>query len=144
MLAGFEHVGLPEICGYTKVSDVDRNTGQDIVDYATDFLRTVEGEKPFFLDVGFMETHRTEWVSHGFNQERYSPHDGDGSPNYVCPPPSLPDAPEARRDWFYFQHAVERLDGYYGQVIASLTASGLVENTLVLATTDQWHRFSAS
>jgi len=136
VLAGFEHVGPPDLCGYTRVSDVDRNTGQDVVNYATNFLESVGTEKPFFLDVGFMETHRTEWVSHGFNQERYSPHDGDGNADYVAPPAALPDTPETRRDWLDFQHAVERLDGYYGQILATLDAAGLTENTLIVATTD--------
>lgn len=35
---------------------------------------------------------------------RHDPHDGDGNPDYVLPPPVLPDSPESRRGWLYIRN----------------------------------------
>jgi arylsulfatase A-like enzyme len=83
---------------------------------------------PFFLDVGFSETHR---AGTGFNREGPQ---GDG--RYCRPPAPLPDLPEVRQDMADFKVAAARLDTKIGMVLDALEASGLKENTLVLYTTD--------
>jgi arylsulfatase A-like enzyme len=103
---------------------------------AVDFLRNRGKDGPFFLDVGFLETHRTEWIVHGFSLEHHSPRDGDGDPSYVQVPAPLPDHPDTRRDWLDLRHAVERLDGCYGEILRALHEAGLADDTLVIATTD--------
>jgi len=134
--AGFSHVGKKEAMGYTKISGCDWKQGEDIADYCVDYLKHATADQPFFLDAGFVETHRTEWVCHGFNQDRHDPKDGDGNADYLMPPATLPDTPETRRDWLDYCHSATRLDEYYGRILAALDASGLAENTLVIATTD--------
>lgn len=133
---GFSHVGKRPELGYTRLMGGDWKNSQATVDAATAFLRQNGSKKPFFLDVGFVETHRTEWVCHGFSQEHDSPRDGDGNPGYVMPPPPLPDTPETRRDWLDYLHSATRLDDYYGQVLKALDEAGLADDTLVIATTD--------
>jgi arylsulfatase A-like enzyme len=81
--------------------------------------------QPFFLDVGFFETHRE------FPAE--TPLD---DPNYCLPPAPLPDTPETRRDMAQFKASARILDAKMGRVLDALDQSGLAENTLVICTTD--------
>ena len=135
--SGVSHVGSDhQAQGYTEVPQIDSRDGQGIANDAADFLTRQDGTTPFFLDAGFIETHRTEWVCHGFNQDHHNPKDGDGNPGYVQPPAILPDSEATRRDWLDYRHSVERLDSYYGQILDALEKSGLADDTLVLATTD--------
>lgn len=146
-VAGVNHVGDPESCGYTHVSPGEKNDSEATVSFALDFLRQRDPDRPFFLDVGFHETHRTEAVCQGFNRAHHAPKDGDGDPAHVRPPDILGDSPAARRDWLDFVFSVERLDGYYGRVLAAVEELGLTEDTLIVATTDHgiafpWHKCS--
>ena len=141
VLAGMSHVGPDEPCGYTRISTVNRSDGDAITENAVDFLKNRDPKRPFFLDAGFYETHRTGSPCHGFSQPGHSPGDGDGDPSRVMPPAPLPDTPETRRDWLDYIHAVERLDSYYGRILAALDAAGLRDDTLVLATSDHGPAF---
>ncbi len=134
--AGSSHTIHPEQCGFAVRSDIHPRKTKEITDYAVNYLREYKGDKPFFLDVGYIETHRVDWVCHGFSQETDSPKDGDGNPDYGMPPAVLPDHPDTRRDWLDYQHSAERLDGYWGRILDALEEAGLADDTLVLATTD--------
>lgn len=135
--SGLSHVGGPDaLHGYLETADVDTQDGSQIVADAVAFLKQQDGNRPFFLDAGFFDTHRTLDGTHGFSQPFHSPGDGDGNPDYVQVPASLPDTPETRRDWLDFRHSVERLDRFYGEILHALEASGQADNTLVLVTTD--------
>lgn len=87
--------------------------------------------QPFFLDVGFFETHRR-----GKLGGRFSPQGRPGDGRYTIPPAPLPDAPETRQDVADYKLAAGRLDRKVGVVLEALEASGLAENTLVIFTTD--------
>lgn len=89
---------------------------------AVDFLRQPP-RQPFFLDVGFNETHR-EYPDPGVN------------PNYVRPPLPIPDTPATRRDMAEFITSAMLLDEEMGAVFAALDETGLAERTLVVCTTD--------
>lgn len=135
--SGLSHVGEPDdLHGYLETAPVDIQDGNQIVEDAIAFLKRQDGSRPFFLDAGFFETHRTLEDYRGFNQPFSSPKDGEGNSDYVQVPSLLPDTPETRRDWLDFRHSVERLDGFYGSILEALDASGLSDDTLVLATTD--------
>jgi len=136
VLAGLSHLGPEGADCYQERREGSVREGKETARYAADYIRNHNGAKPFFLDVGYTETHRTEWVSHGFNQERHEPKDGDGNAGFVTPPPVFPDTPDTRRDWLDYRHSVERLDRYHGQVIDALREQGILEDTLVIATTD--------
>ena len=81
--------------------------------------------QPFFLSVGFFDTHRE------FPEE--TPED---DPRTCLPPPPLPDTPETRLDMARFKTSARRLDRKMGAVLEALNRTGLARNTLVIATTD--------
>lgn len=86
-------------------------------------------EEPFFLDVGFYETHR--------NHEHFPPEGPSGrSGARLRPPAPLPDVPAVRDDLADFGASAESLDIKVGVVLDALDRSGLAENTVVVCTTD--------
>ena len=90
---------------------------------AVDFLRDAP-ETPFWLTVGFFETHREFPLEH------------DVEPAYVLPPTPLPDTPDGRQDMANYIAMAQILDDKIGQVLRALDESGLRDNTLVIYTTD--------
>jgi N-sulfoglucosamine sulfohydrolase len=91
---------------------------------AAEFLDSGPTE-PFFLTVGFNETHR------GF------PEPGPAEdPKFCSPPVGLPDTPETRRDMAGYKTSARIVDGKIGEVFAALKRNGLWDNTLIIATTD--------
>lgn len=85
--------------------------------------------EPFFLDVGFFETHRP---FHEAGQQ----HSG-----YTAAMPGLPDSPEMRQDAAAFYASVRTLDAGIGQVLDALEENGLAGRTLVVCTTDHGPAF---
>jgi len=86
-------------------------------------------ERPFFLSVGFTQTHRIgPW--HNAKHEAY------GDPRHAPVPDPLPDAPEIREDFADFLVAARQLDRSMGVVLDAIDRAGLRENTLVIITTD--------
>lgn len=92
---------------------------------AVSFLKSPPLE-PFFLSVGFVETHR----------EFPSITDTPDDPCYCLPPAPLPDSPETREDMARFKACARLLDRKIGAVLNALEMSGLAERTLVICTTD--------
>lgn len=88
-----------------------------------------EHPSPFFLDVGFTETHLRPGGASSFGHAR-------GDPRYVRAPAPVPDTQETRQDVADFGVAVTLLDEAYGRVLGALERHGLAENTLVICTTD--------
>lgn len=88
--------------------------------------------QPFFLDIGFNETHRV-----------FPAPGPEDNPNTLRPPAPIPDTPETRRDMAGFVHLARELDRKMGRVLAALQKSGLAENTLVICTTDHGLAFPA-
>lgn len=82
-------------------------------------------EKPFFLDIGLFDTHRP------FEDESLT-----CNPNYVLPPAPLPDTSETRRDMAGFLTEVNCFDNAVGYIVDGLNERGLLDNTLILCTTD--------
>lgn len=81
--------------------------------------------EPFFLSVGFADTHR-----------EFPTDTPDDDPRWCLPPPPLPDTPETRLDMARFKTSARRLDAKMGAVLEALERTGLAQNTLVIATTD--------
>ncbi|MHC4248873.1 MAG: sulfatase-like hydrolase/transferase, partial [Planctomycetota bacterium] len=82
-------------------------------------------EQPFFLTVGFVETHR-----------KFPEPAPEDDPDHTLPPAPLPDAPETRRDFAAFKASARAYDTGVGVVLDALAESGLEGNTLVILTTD--------
>ncbi|HYG96305.1 MAG TPA: sulfatase/phosphatase domain-containing protein [Solirubrobacterales bacterium] len=82
-------------------------------------------EEPFFMSVGFFETHRTYRVPTSVRDTLYS-----------LPPANLPDTPETRADMAAFKASARSLDQGIGAVLNGLHQTGLQDSTLVICTTD--------
>jgi N-sulfoglucosamine sulfohydrolase len=124
-LIGVQHVARdPHIIGYDEVVPLPSHRAADVAPAAVRFLAEAPAE-PFFLAVGFSETHR-----------EYPEPGPDDDPRFCRPPDPLPDTPETRRDMAAYRTSARRMDEGYGAVLAALDEAGLAENTLVIMTTD--------
>lgn len=92
---------------------------------AVEWLESAPAE-PFFLTVGFFETHRP------YPAAQYPPVD----PASVDVPPFLPDNHHTRGDLAGFLGSIRVADAATGRVLDAIERTGLAESTLVLFTTD--------
>jgi arylsulfatase A-like enzyme len=128
-LYGIQHVGSghPTELGYQHVEAHDDRSWSSLVPRAVEAIHTLGDDAsgaPFFMDIGFVETHRP-----------FPPVDSDEG-RYVRPPAPLPDVPEIRYDMATYHASVRQLDGALGMILDALDEAGLAESTLVIATTD--------
>jgi arylsulfatase A-like enzyme len=131
ILIGEQHISKrPEEIGYDGVVKIGTTRASDVAPITIETLRRIE--KPFFLSVGFFETHR------GF----FAP--APGEDRYVLPPANLPDTAETRADFAAFRASARSLDGGMGAVFDALDSEGLSGNTLVVCTTDHGVPFPGS
>ncbi|HET7479088.1 MAG TPA: sulfatase [Rubrobacteraceae bacterium] len=132
-LVGEQHISKkPDVIGYDEVVKIDTNHVDDVTPVTLDIL-TRNVRQPFFLSVGFFETHR----------EFFQP-SSPRKANYVLPPPNLPDTPEIRQDMAAYHASAHSLDRGVGAVLDALDAVGLAEDTLVICTTDHGLAFPGS
>ncbi len=125
ILGGLQHIAdKPERIGYDELLRAKSNRVADVAPAAARFL---EGrpKEPFFLDVGFFETHR-----------EFHPPTAEDDPRYLQPPVPIPDTAATRRDMAGFHASARVLDQGVGRVLDALEHSGLAGNTLVISTTD--------
>ena len=130
-LAGVQHVvdrDDPTAIDYDTIMR-DRPT---TVEDAASFLASYPGDRPFYLEVGFFDTHRYGNRPSG----PFNPDGPRGDARYTRPPAPLPDTPETRRDMADFAVGVARLDADIGTVLEALAHGGHSDNTLVIYTTD--------
>ncbi|HEY1337461.1 MAG TPA: sulfatase [Bryobacteraceae bacterium] len=125
VLAGLQHIAdKPERIGYDELLRPKSTRAADVAPAAAAFLNR-RPSKPFFLDVGFFETHR-----------EYPQPTADDDPRYTQPPMPIPDTAATRLDTARFHASARLLDHGVGQVLDALERNGLAENTLVISTTD--------
>jgi len=125
VLIGVQHIASDAtLIGYDRIIEVENHYVQKVAPAAVDFLSHAPPQ-PFFLSVGFVETHR-----------RFHPPGSEEDPRYCLPPHPLPDTPETRRDMAAFKASARTLDRGMGAVLDALDANDLTENTLVICTTD--------
>ncbi len=139
VLAGLQHVAAAEgiaKCGYEEIHN-DLTVTEEI---AASFLQS-DPSQPFFLDAGFVETHR---VGASFGESAAEEEWIEQRADATQPPDPLPDDPSIRRDMAAYLASVRRLDHKLGVVLDALEASGLADNTLVLYTTDHGLAFPRS
>ena len=124
-LIGEQHVSVdPHEIGYDVVHPVDSNHVHDVAPLTADVIAKGLPE-PFFLSVGFFETHRNYFEPSSVRDTLYS-----------VPPAHLPDLPEVRRDMAAFKASARRLDQGVGTVLDALMTSEVADRTLVICTTD--------
>lgn len=124
-LIGVQHIAKdPTVIGYDEIVATKTVKVADVAPAAVRFLKQIP-KQPFFLDVGFHETHR-EFPAPG------PKHD----PRFTEPPTPVADTEATRKDMASFATSAEVLDGGVGAVLNALEAAGLAQNTLVISTTD--------
>ncbi len=124
-LAGIQHVAKePEQIGYDRILDTQTSRAEHVAPAAVEFLNAAPAQ-PFFLSVGFFETHRE------------FPEPGPAEDDRYCRPPApVADTPANRRDMAAFMASARIYDAAVGEVLAALDANGLADNTLVISTAD--------
>ena len=132
-LAGIQHLTNAdfhqgaEAVGYDQILTINRDEAHTA---AADFISSAPAE-PFWLTVGFFETHREYPLEH------------DVDPAYVQPPALFPDTPRIRQDMANYIAMARTLDDKIGQVLDALDEAGIRDNTLVIYTTDHGLAFPA-
>jgi arylsulfatase A-like enzyme len=124
-LIGEQHISVdPGVIGYDDLVDVDSNHAENVAPLTIEALRSAP-EQPWFMSVGFFETHRDFFAPTSVRDTLYS-----------LPPANLPDIAASRRDMAAFKASARSLDQGIGAVLHGLHDFGLVDNTLVICTTD--------
>lgn len=131
-LAGVQHIAHGEnaatdIIGYreTLAGNID---ALNLSKMASRFLER-DHDQPFFLSVGFSETHRMgPYFQH--------PKDPADDERYLRPPEILPDTPANRMDFAEYRSQARTLDMGMGRILQAIDEYGHGENTIVIITTD--------
>ena len=123
-LLGLQHIARdPNVIGFDKVARPKSTHVADVTPVALDYLNHAP-KQPFFIDVGFFETHRP-FLTAPADESRYA---------FAAPP--LPDTPQTRQDIANFKNSARALDNAVGEILKGLETNGLASNTLVISTTD--------
>lgn len=125
VLTGMQHLEEEEqgIVGYARDLRPSRFNVADVAPIAVDVIQQSDGSTPFFLDVGFEETHRP------------FPEPQDDA-RWLRPPALIPDTPQTREDMAGYQTSAAEFDRGVGMVLNALEERGVKENTIVICTTD--------
>jgi N-sulfoglucosamine sulfohydrolase len=124
-MVGEQHVSAdPEDLGYDLVVDADTSRAHDVGPAAVALLRD-RPPQPFFLSVGFFETHRDFFEPTSVRDMLYS-----------MPLSNLPDSPVTRRDVASFKQSARALDHGVGAVLSALDEMKIADDTIVIFTTD--------
>jgi arylsulfatase A-like enzyme len=124
-LFGMQHeTSYPARLGFDEY-DVSNSYCEYVVDRATEWLTNAPGQ-PFLLTAGFFETHRP------YPPERYKSADR----TTVELPGYLPDTDAVRQDLADFYGAITVADAAVGQLLDTLTETGLDGSTWVVFMTD--------
>jgi N-sulfoglucosamine sulfohydrolase len=124
-LIGEQHVSAtPDALGYDVVHQIPNTTVSAVAPVAIDALAG-DIPQPFFMSVGFFETHRSFFAPSSVRDRVYS-----------LPPPFLPDTVEIRSDVAAYKASARSLDHGIGSVLNTLHETGLDRNTIVICTTD--------
>jgi arylsulfatase A-like enzyme len=125
-LVGEQHVSEdPEELGYDLVVDGDTSHVATVAPAAVEVIRELSPQQPFFLSVGFFETHREYFEPTSVRDALYSQ-----------PPENLPDTPQTRHDMAAFKASARHLDQGVGAVLNALDEREIADETLVILTTD--------
>jgi N-sulfoglucosamine sulfohydrolase len=125
VLAGLQHVAkVPETIGYDKVLPHKDTSAVHVAPAAVEFLDS-RPTSPFFLDIGFFETHR-----------EYPEATPEDKANYSPLPRPIPDTAATRGDFARYRASARIMDEGVGKVLDAIDRNGYRENTLIISTTD--------
>ncbi len=111
-----------ETLGYEKVIESNSYSCIDIIPDLIEFLNSKPSE-PFFISVGFSETHLPWPIVENFDKN-------------IKVPDFLPDVDEVKRDMAGFNIEIDKVDKAIGEIVKTLKKNNLYENTLIIFTTD--------
>ncbi|HEX7289935.1 MAG TPA: sulfatase [Conexibacter sp.] len=124
-LIGEQHLSKePDALGYDHVVEIGTTKVHSIAPAAQQLIRS-RPPQPFFLSVGFFETHREFFEPSSVRDALYG-----------APPAHLPDTPEIRADMASFKASARSFDQGVGAVLHALDEQGLADDTLIVLTTD--------
>ncbi len=137
-IAGKVHVAPKDVFPFENVAGFDPNAVREPTqphDLAgiREFMSR-DRDQPFCLVVGLVEPH-VPWVM------------GDRSiypPGELKLPPHLADTPKTRQDFAAYLAEITYMDGQVGEILATLEATGLAGDTLVLFSSEQGAQFPGS
>ncbi len=125
VLIGEQHIAKrPDVIGFDRVIKIETTHVDKVAPVAIEILGEPPPE-PFFMSVGFFETHRDFLDPPSLRDALYS-----------LPPANLPDTPDTRRDMAAYKASARSLDQGVGAVLEALDAHGLADDTLIVFTTD--------
>jgi N-sulfoglucosamine sulfohydrolase len=124
-LIGEQHLSVdPGVLGYDHIVDIGTHRAHSIAPAAMQLLRS-RPPQPFFLSIGFFETHREFFEPSSVRDALYG-----------APPAHLPDTAETRADMAAFKASARSLDQGVGAALQALDEHGFSDDTLVVLTTD--------
>jgi N-sulfoglucosamine sulfohydrolase len=124
-LIGEQHLSKePDVLGYDHVVEIGTTKVHSIAPAAQQLIRS-RPPQPFFLSVGFFETHREFFEPSSVRDALYG-----------APPAHLPDTPEIRADMAAFKASARSFDQGVGAVLQALDEQDLADDTLIVLTTD--------
>jgi N-sulfoglucosamine sulfohydrolase len=125
VLAGLQHVARePGTIGYHQVLAHKDTSAVHVAPAAVGFLQN-RPTSPFFLDVGFFETHR-----------EYPEATAEDVADYAALPRPIPDTPATREDFARYRASARTMDEGVGKVLEAIDRNGYRDNTLIISTTD--------
>lgn len=111
---------------------------ENAINKAVEYLESRKNaEKPFYLNIGSHEVHRTSYTRHA--ETIYG---GSVPPDEVYIPGWMPDTPALRKEFGMFQAAIRYMDTHLGRLFGAIERMGYLDNSIVVVTTD--HGISAN
>ncbi|MBK9167888.1 MAG: sulfatase [Bryobacterales bacterium] len=134
------HVEPPEVYPWDFQSAGGKDGGtRDVwgmAEEARRFWREI-GDKPFYLQVGFADPHRSHGGKQFANNRDYPKVERrEYRPADVIVPDFLPDSPAVRAELAEYYQAIDRLDQGIGFFLEALEQSGRARDTLVIYMSD--------
>tara|TARA_Y100000813_G_scaffold197919_1_gene184322 strand:+ start:558 stop:1850 length:1293 start_codon:yes stop_codon:yes gene_type:complete len=112
--------------GYRHLEVNEKRDTSKIANSATKWINNYNSSKPFFISIGFFDTHRD------YPNELNKNFD----PRWIRPPEIFFDNQELRQDMAKFYTALKRVDKAIGKILNSLDEKSFLNETLILVTTD--------
>jgi arylsulfatase A-like enzyme len=96
----------------------------------------IAGGQPFFGLVNVPQTHESQLFTKNFEENHAADEQRSVDPDSVTVPPYYADTPTARETITRQYDNVRAMDEYVGEILQRLKADGMLENTIVIWTTD--------
>lgn len=112
--------------GYENYIEIQGNRAEKVVDAFESFMNKRKNNKPFYISLGFEETHRS-----------FDEYEADADkPEEVSIFEFLEDTEGLRKDISLFNGSIKVLDRAFGRVYNHLKANNMLDNTYIILTTD--------